>query len=251
MPQKNKVISEGFWPHQLHGISQWGRSFFSCRKIHFKNRSRFFMQHPDSQKRLLVIVLPGVGGSFSQFFLLNKYLIENCPIDLLYLQPKWGQTLQEQSIELRQWIEATLPIYQKYIAIGHSRGGLLGHALFNQSFFSQHTRALITLATPWQRPDLDNKSLRTFLYKNKRYRYLAAFLRWSPAALDEIFSGHAASRYPIYCVTSRYDPIVGAELYQKTQCVETISVSASHMSMPFEQKVFETCEKIIATFLIV
>jgi len=249
MTLKNQRIPEGFWPHQFHGLSQWGRSFLSARSIPRKNRSRFFAQNPSQDSSLLVIVLPGVGGSFSQFFFLNQYILQNCPVDLVYLQPQWGQTLKEQTLDLERWIAQTLGNYPKYLAIGHSRGGLLGNALLNQSFFDNTDRALITMATPWQDPQVHTRSLRAFLYKNRRYRYFAPIMRWSVEAADEIFSSHCSLAPKIYCFTSRYDPIVGDESYQKTLGAQSFSFSASHMSMPFEREVFECSKTIILKHL--
>ncbi len=231
----------------MSALRLWGLAIL-CDRLSRKN-SKTFVPSRLQPSPTLVLIFPGVGGQRTQFYWLMRAISKKCHVDLLYIHPSWGQTLDAHTQEVLAVLK-NLPQkkeYQSYIAIGHSRGGLLAKYILDR-LPSSKNRLLCTLATPWKSPQSPQKAdpgLRGWVASKNYIPHLSRLFRWGESGTQELFQTYEPPSYEIHTLASLFDPIVGDPFFQSPDQTPSSYQKASHLSIPLEKKTIDYIVDII------
>jgi hypothetical protein len=229
-----------FWVHQLRALRRWGLAIVFDRLS--PSSQRAFFKRSSTPAHTLVLIFPGVGGQRTQFYWMIRAITKKCAVDLLYIHPLWGQTLEEHRDAIAQTLRAPdFPQYAHYIAIGHSRGGLLAKYVLD-TLSSAQSRLLCTLATPWKAPNQPSHydgGLRGWVASKNYVPYLSRLFRWEESGTQQLFQTYCAPEYEMRSVASLFDPIVGDPIYQCPLLKPDSYQRSSHLSIPLDKKTIE------------
>ncbi len=235
-----------FWISQLSALRRWGLAIILYR-CNSKSSQSFFKKSSETSKAL-VLIFPGVGGQHTQFYWMIQRILQKCSVDILYIQPKWGETLDSNTQDVQSYLSQILSSpYDRYVAIGHSRGGLLAKHVLDQIPCNKE-RLLCTLATPWKAPIPNSQvssGLRGWIYKKNYVPYLSKIFRWGEAGTIELFQTYTKPIYETCAIASLFDPIIGDPIYQCPEESPSSCQLASHLSLPLDRMAIDYLVDII------
>jgi len=200
-------------------------------------------QHRNQYNRL-IILLTGLGAPKSQFMrlfnTLQSTILKSDDLIVIF-KPKFGQTLNEDIIDLEKFIITLgLSSINSCILIGHSRGGLLAYEFLKKHNHYFNKSSIITLSTPWRSISLQEgwKGLRGSPFFIKTFNKIGSFIVHKADITKELLnetSWNNNQNINLLCLAGKYDPIVGDPAVQAPRNIKPYIIPASHLSLPTEQ----------------